>query len=48
MDQKIFSCKIGDEIYVTVDDLAKLQKHIRRLHEEIEILKEAKAIFARK
>jgi hypothetical protein len=31
--------KLEDETYVTVDDLAKLQKHIRRFHEEIEILK---------
>jgi transposase len=40
--------KMEDETYVTVDDLAKLQKQIRRIHEEIEILKEAMAIFARK
>jgi hypothetical protein len=46
--KRYFQIKLEDETYVTVDDLAELQKHIRRFHEEIEILKEAMAIFARK
>lgn len=40
--------KLEDGTSVTADDIAKLQKQIRRLQEENEILKKAMAIFARK
>lgn len=38
--------KVGSS--VTPDDYAKLQKEMRRIQEENEILKKAMAIFARK
>jgi transposase len=39
---------LEDGTSVTAYDLAKLQKQIRRLQEENEILKKAMTIFARK
>lgn len=40
--------KLEDGTPVAADDITKLQKQIRRLQEENEILKKAMAIFARK
>ena len=39
---------LEDGTSITPDDFTKLQKQIRRLQEENEILKKAMAIFARK
>ena len=46
--KKYSSISLEDGTSITPDDFANLQKQIRRLQEENEILKKAMAIFARK
>lgn len=46
--KKLSPMDLEDGTSVTPDDFTKLQKQIRRLQEENEILKKAMAIFARK
>ena len=48
MDKKYSPINLEDGTSITPDDFANLQKQIRRLQEENEILKKAMAIFARK
>ena len=46
--KKYSPISLEDGTSITPDDFANLQKQIRRLQEENEILKKAMAIFARK
>lgn len=46
--KKLSPINLEDGTSITPDDFTKLQKQIRRLQEENEILKKAMAIFARK
>ena len=46
--KKFSPVKFDDGTVATADDYAKLQKELRRLQEENEILKKAMAIFAKK
>lgn len=46
--KKFTPMNLDDGSSVTPDDYAKLQKEMRRIQEENEILKKAMAIFARK